>query len=47
MRSSGGLSLAAVIEEVERCLDLVIYISRRGGVRSVEKLMEVSRPGKE
>ena len=47
MRSSGGLSLAAVIEEVERCLDLVIYISRRGGVRSVEKLMEVSRPGKD
>jgi pilus assembly protein CpaF len=45
MRSSGGLSLAAVIEEVERCLDLVIYISRRGGVRSVENLMEVSRPG--
>jgi pilus assembly protein CpaF len=47
MRSSGGLSLAAVVEEVERCLDSVIYISRRGGVRSVEKLMEVSRPGKE
>jgi pilus assembly protein CpaF len=47
MRSSGGLSLAAVVEEVERCLDLVIYISRRGEVRSVEKLMEVSRPGKD
>jgi pilus assembly protein CpaF len=42
MRSSGGLSLATVVEEVERCLDLVVYISRRDGVRAVERLMEVS-----
>jgi len=41
MRSSGGLSLATVVEEVERCLDLVVYISRRDGVRAVERLMEV------
>jgi pilus assembly protein CpaF len=43
MRSSGGLSLAAVVDEVERCLDLVVYISRRNGKRSVENLMRVSR----
>jgi pilus assembly protein CpaF len=42
MRSSGGLSLASVVEEVERCLDLVVYISRRDGIRAVERLMEVS-----
>jgi pilus assembly protein CpaF len=45
MRSSGGLSLAAVVEELERCLDLVVFISRRDGVRTVEKLLEVERAG--
>jgi pilus assembly protein CpaF len=43
MRSSGGLSLVTIVEEVERCLDLVVYISRRNGVRAVEELMEVPR----
>lgn len=45
MRSSAGLSLATVVEEVERCLDLVVFISRRDGVRAVEKLLEVERAG--
>jgi pilus assembly protein CpaF len=44
MRSSGGLSLATVVEEVGRCLDLVVYISRRDGIRAVDRLMEVARP---
>ena len=47
MRSSGGLSLATVVEEVERCLDLVVYISRRDGVRAVERLLELSRPAEQ
>lgn len=46
MRVSSGLSLSAVIDEVERCLDIVVYISRRNGVRSVEGLMDVTRKGK-
>jgi pilus assembly protein CpaF len=46
MRASGGLSLPAVVDEVERCLDIVVYISRRNGVRSVESLMQVHRSSK-
>jgi GNAT superfamily N-acetyltransferase len=45
MRSSGGLSLTAVVKEVERCLDHVVFISRRDGIRAVEKLLEVERVG--
>ncbi len=43
MRGSGGLGLSAVIDEVRRCLDLVVYISRRDGKRSVEELLEGMR----
>lgn len=43
MRANGGLSLAAVMEEVEHCLDLVVYISRREGTRSVEGILELPR----
>jgi pilus assembly protein CpaF len=42
MRSSGGLVLPAVIDEVERCLDLVVYISRRDGKRSADELLEIT-----
>lgn len=42
LRSSGGLGLPAVINEVERCLDLVVYISRRDGKRSAEELLEIA-----
>jgi pilus assembly protein CpaF len=42
MRSSGGLGLSAVIDEVERCLNLVVYISRRDGKRCAEELLEIS-----
>jgi len=45
MRSSGGPSLTAVVKEVEQCLDLVVFISRRDGVRAVERLLEVERVG--
>ncbi len=38
MRANGALSLEAVREDVERCLDLVIYVSRRDGIRAVESL---------
>jgi pilus assembly protein CpaF len=42
MRASSGLSLAAVVAEAERCLDLVVYIARRDGKRSVEGVLEVA-----
>jgi len=46
MRARGGLSLAAVEEEAERCLDLVVYIARRDGKRCVEGVLEIpSRRG--
>jgi pilus assembly protein CpaF len=46
MRARGGLSLAAVEEEAERCLDLVVYIARKNGRRCVEGVLEIpSRRG--
>lgn len=46
MRASGGLSFTAVVDEIERCLDLVVYISRRNGFRTVESLMHVHQSGR-
>jgi pilus assembly protein CpaF len=41
LRASGGLSFEAVVSEVKRCLDIVVYISRRDGLRSIESIMEI------
>ncbi len=41
MRASGGVALETLEKEVERCLDLIVYISRRGGIRVVESLLEL------
>jgi pilus assembly protein CpaF len=43
MRASGSLSLSAIESEIERCLDLIVYISRRNGTRVVEGLLELPR----
>ena len=40
MRASGNLTLNSVTDEVRRCLDLIVYISRRNGRREVESLLE-------
>jgi pilus assembly protein CpaF len=40
MRASGNLMLNSVTDEVRRCLDLIVYISRRNGRREVESLLE-------
>ncbi len=41
MRASGALGITAVEAEIERCLDLIVYISRRDGRRVVEGLLHV------
>jgi pilus assembly protein CpaF len=41
VRASGSLSLSAVEAEIERCLDLIVYISRRNGTRVIEGLLEL------
>lgn len=41
MRDGGSLSLATVMQDVERCLDLVVYVSRRDGKRVVESIRPV------
>jgi pilus assembly protein CpaF len=43
MRASGALGLAAIEAEIERCLDLIVYISRRNGTRVIEGLLELPR----
>lgn len=43
MRASGNLSLAAVEAEIERCLDLIVYVSRQKGTRIIESLLELPR----
>jgi Flp pilus assembly protein, ATPase CpaF len=43
MRASGNLSLAAIESEIERSLDLVVYISRRDGARVIEGLLDLPR----
>ncbi len=40
MRASVGLTLDSVVDEVQRCLDLIVYISRHKGRREVESLLE-------
>ena len=40
MRASGSLTLDSVTDEVQRSLDLIVYISRRNGRREVESLLE-------
>ena len=40
IRASGGLGLESVVDEVYRCLDVIVYIGRREGRRSVETLLE-------
>ena len=43
MRAGGGLGLSTVEAEIERCLDLIIYISRRDGSRTIDGLLELPR----
>lgn len=44
LRAGGAPGLDAVAAEARRCLDLVVYISRRDGRRSIENIMTVARP---
>lgn len=43
MRASGALSLNAIETEIERCLDLIVYISRHNGRRVIDGLLELPR----
>ena len=43
MRASGSLRLATVEAEIERCLNFIVYISRRTGTRSIESLLKLPR----
>ena len=43
MRVSGNLTLASVEAEIERCLDLVVFISRRETKRAIERLLILPR----
>lgn len=43
MRASGGLDISAVEAEIERCLDLIVYISRRDGKRVIDSLLELPK----
>jgi pilus assembly protein CpaF len=43
LRAGGVPALDTVADEVRRSLDLVVYISRRAGRRSIENIMEVTR----
>jgi pilus assembly protein CpaF len=43
MRASGSLGISAVEAEIERCLDLIVYISRRDGKRVIDGLLELPR----
>lgn len=48
MRAGGGLALDTVVDEIRRCLDLIVYISRRNGKREIESLLEpadLKQPG--
>jgi pilus assembly protein CpaF len=42
VRGSGGLGLSAVMEEVQRGLDLVIYIHRLQGKRRVHEILDLA-----
>lgn len=43
MRASGNLGIATVEAEIERCLDLILYISRLNGTRIIDRLLELPR----
>jgi len=43
LRSSGALGLSAVESEIERSLDLIVYISRQNGKRIIERLLPLPR----
>jgi pilus assembly protein CpaF len=43
MRASGSLGISAVEGEIRRCLDLIVYISRRDGKRVIDGLLELPR----
>jgi pilus assembly protein CpaF len=43
MRASGALGVAAIEAEIGRCLDLIVYISRRNGTRVIDGLLELPR----
>lgn len=44
IRSSANLQLSVAEEDVMRCINLVVYISRHHGRRSVDKVVRVQRP---
>ena len=43
MRASGGLGISTVEAEIERSLDLIVYISRKDGKRVIESVLELPR----
>jgi pilus assembly protein CpaF len=43
VRASSGLGVTAVEAEIERCLDLIVYISRHNGKPIVQDLLELPR----
>ena len=43
LRAGGAVSLGSVAGEVRRCLDLVVYIARRDGRRSIESILSVPK----
>jgi len=43
LRAGGASALDTVVGEARRSLDLVVYISRRDGRRSIENIMSVTR----
>jgi pilus assembly protein CpaF len=43
LRASGALGLSAVESEIERSLDLIVYISRQNGKRIIERLLPLRR----
>lgn len=43
MRVSSNLNLSTIESEIERCLDLIVYISRQDGKRVIEQLLDLSR----
>jgi pilus assembly protein CpaF len=46
IRGSANLQLSMAEEDVMRCIDLVVYISRHQGRRRVEDVLRVQRPVK-
>ncbi|MGH9617430.1 MAG: CpaF family protein [Acidobacteriaceae bacterium] len=43
MRGTGNLQLQSVLPEVRRCLDRVVYVARRQGLRCIEEIYPASR----